>query len=193
MKIRERELRYVARHLPKAKAGNRLAISNVAAAYRLLGRHSSAYRWWKKGAELGDGSDTLDVGYCYQHGAGVQKNVRAGIRAYGAAIQSDSISQLEREEAMYLLAVSLLPRIGRKEIRARVVELLGRANADNDYPQAAWLLASLESPPSDVCTCRRGLRFGLARLHCALHKRASVRKSRTSRSTRSRAKTRAPV
>lgn len=192
MKTLERELRYVARHLPKAKAGDRLAISNVAAAYRILGRHSLAYRWWKKGAELGDGSDTLDVGYCYQHGAGVQRDARAAIRAYGTAIQSDSISQLEREEAMYLLAVSLMPRIGRKEVRARIVELLGRANADDDYPQAAWLVASLESPPSKVCTCRRGLRFGLARSHCAIHNGFRIRKGRTSRSTRSRAKTRAP-
>ena len=63
MTIRERELRYVSRHLPKAKDGDRLAMANVAAAYRILGRHSLAYRWWKKGAESGDGSDTLDVGY----------------------------------------------------------------------------------------------------------------------------------
>jgi hypothetical protein len=192
MTIRERELRYVSRHLPKAKDGDRLAMANVAAAYRILGRHSLAYRWWKKGAESGDGSDTLDVGYCYQHGAGVRKDVRAAIRAYETAIQSDFISQLEREEAMYLLAVSLLPRIGQRAIRARVAELLIRANADSDYPQAASLLASLESVPSKVCTCRRGLRFGLARLHCQIHKSRHLRNGRTSRSTRSRAKTRAP-
>ena len=107
MTIRERELRYIARHLPKAKAGDGLAIYNVAAAYRLLGRPAAAFRWWKKGTDLADGSDTLEIGYCYQHGAGVRKDFSAAIRAYEAVIQSDAVSQAEREEAMYLLAIAL--------------------------------------------------------------------------------------
>jgi hypothetical protein len=198
MTIQERERQYIARNLPKARAGDGLAMSNVAATYRILGRHVAAYRWWRKAADARDGSDTLEVGYCFHHGAGVRRNESTAIRSYQIAIQSVDISQLEREEAMYLLAVVLLSKRRSSTVTARIVNLLRRANVDNDYPQASSLLASLKSIPEQICTCRRGLRFGLARLHCAVHKprighsnsRRGV-KSRTSRSTRSRAK-RAP-
>jgi len=200
MTIRERERRYIVRHLPKARAGDGLAMSNVAAAYRILGRYSAAYRWWRKAADTGDGSDTLEVGYCFHHGAGVRRNASRAIRSYETAIQSGDISQLEREEAMFLLAVLLLSKRRSLTVSARIEKLLRRANIDNDYPQAANLLQSLKTIPEKICTCRRGLRFGLARLHCAVHKlrigrshlHLGVSKSRTSRSTRSRAKTHAP-
>jgi hypothetical protein len=183
MTIRERQLRYIARHLPKAKTGDSLAIFNVAAAYRILRRPAAAFRWWKRGADLADGSDTLEVGYCYHHGAGVRKDISAAIRSYETAIQSDAVSEAEREEARYLLAVALLPGIGRRPVRARVVELLRRANKDDDYPQSGRLLASLESIPARICTCRHGLRFGLARLHCPVHRKRRAQKSRSGRQT----------
>jgi TPR repeat protein len=193
MTIQERERRFIVRHLPKARAGDGLTMSNVAAAYRILGRHSAAYRWWRKAADAGDGSDTLEVGYCLHHGVGVRRNASKAIRAYETAIQSGDISELEREEAMFLLAVLLLSKRRSSTVCVRIEKLLRRANIDDDYPQAANLLASLKIIPEKICTCRRGLRFGLARLHCAVHKprigrshlHPGVNKSRISRSTRS--------
>ena len=187
MTTRERELKYIARHLPKARAGDSLAMSNVAAAYRILGGHSAAFRWWKKAADAGDGSDTLEVGYCLHHGAGVRRNESAAVHAYETAIKSTDISQLEREEAMYLLAVLLLSKGQSQAIRARVEKLLRRADVDSDYPQAASLLASLRSIPDRICTCRRGLRFGLARLQCAVHKSRIERSRSLSGATKRRA------
>src|SRR4051812_29909053 len=108
MKIKEREDRYIAKHLPKARAGDSTAMHNLGAAYRILGEYASAYRWWKKSAASGDGSAILEVGYCLHHGAGVRKDVAAAARAYEVAMFSDRASQLDREEAMYLRAVLLL-------------------------------------------------------------------------------------
>ena len=189
MKITEREHRYIARHLLKAKAGDCSAMHNIGAAYRILGRHAAAYRWWKTSATSGDGTDSLEVGYCLHHGAGVRKNSAAAARAYEHAMVSDRASQLDREEAMYLRAVLLLSsRVSGS--RKRAVSLLRKANADDDYPQAASLLAAPDSSPESICTCRRELRPELARLHCRVH-RLRKKRSRTSRSTRSRVK-RAP-
>jgi len=187
MKITERERRYIAKHLPKAKAGDTSAMHNVGAAYRILGKHAAACRWWKKAAASGDGTDQLEVGYCLHHGAGVRKDLGAAARAYDVAMVSDRASQLDREEAMYLRAVLLLSSAVNTS-RRRAISLLRKANADDDYPQAATLLAAPETSAQSICTCRRELRLGLARLHCQVHKQ---RKSRTSRSSRTRPKRRA--
>jgi TPR repeat protein len=189
MKTIEREHRYIAKHLPLAKAGDSSAMHNVGAAYRILGKHAAAYRWWKKSAASGDGSDNLEVGYCLHHGAGVRKDLAAAARAYEIAMVSGRASQLDREEAMYLRAVLLLSSSVRAA-RKRAASLLRKANADNDYPQAAQLLTALDSSPKLICTCRRELRFGLARLHCRVH-RLIKKQSRTSRSSRTRPKRRA--
>src|SRR5436190_2077092 len=108
MTVRERELAAIARLRLKAMAGNSIAVSNVAAGYRILGRWNLAFRWWKKGAAAGDGSDMLEAGYCCQHGLGVRRNVVAARRWYESAIRSATISQFEQEETMYNLAVLLL-------------------------------------------------------------------------------------
>jgi hypothetical protein len=187
MKITERENRYIAKHLPRAKAGDSSAMHNVGAAYRILGKHAAAHRWWKKSAASGDGTDSLEVGYCLHHGAGVRKNLKSAARAYEIAMVSDRASQLDREEAMYLRAVLLLSS-GVGASRKSAVSLLRKANTDNDYPQAAELLKNPDTPVASICTCRRELRLGLARLHCRVHKQ---RKSRTSRSSRTRRKRRA--
>lgn len=184
MKVTEREHRYIARYLPRAKAGDRSAMHNVGAAYRILGNHAAAYRWWKKSAALGDGTDSLELGYCLHHGAGVREDLAAAARAYELAMVSDRASQLDREEAMYLRAVLLLSS-GVRAFRRRAISLLRKANADNDYPQAANLLAAPDLSSDLICTCRRALRRGLARLHCRVHGRRKNR-SRTIGSTRSR-------
>lgn len=188
MKVTEREKRYIARHLPKARTGDKSAMHNVGAAYRILGNYAAAYRWWRKSAALGDGTDNLEVGYCLHHGAGAKRDYAAAAKAYEIAMVSNEASQLDREEAMYLRAVLLLSS-NVSSSRARAIPLLRKANADNDYPQAANLLAALDSLPQSICTCRRELRFGLAKLHCAVHR--PRKQSRTSRSSRTRRKRRA--
>ena len=144
-------------------------MSNVAAAYRILGNFRLAARWYRRATEHGDGDALADWGYCLQHGIGVQKDEKAAERAYRAAIGSKWITDYCREEAMYHLAVLLL---GRRSASSRLAaaRLLRAASADGDYPQAASLLQTVESTDVNaVCVCRRHLRPRLARRQCPLH------------------------
>lgn len=180
MTVRERELASIARLRRKAAAGDSLAVSNIAAGYGILGRWRLAFRWWFRGAAAGDGSDMLEAAYCYQHGLGVRRNVASARRLYETAIQSSSISEFDREEAMYHLAVALLQTGRTGAERSHAEKLLRDANADGGYPQAAALCCSLDTPPLAICVCRRGLRPGLGRLACRRHRgtrprRASLR------------------
>ena len=170
MTNRERELAAIARLRPRALDGDPIAVSNIGAGYRILGRRTLAFRWWKRAADAGDGSDMLEVAYCYNHGLGVRRDEGAAARYYEAAIRNDNISQLEQEEAMYHLAILLMEKRGNGAVRRRAVNLLREANADGDYPQAAELLASMDTPEFEPCTCRRSLRPALARIACSLHR-----------------------
>ena len=165
----EREQRYLRRWRGKAILGDRLAMANVAATYRILGNYRLAARWWKKVAEQGDGNALTEWGYCLQHGVGVRRDTNAAERAYRAAIVSKDITEYAREEAMYHLAVLLLGKRSASSRRA-ALNLLRSATADQDYPQAEALLESLASEDiSKICTCHRHLRPRLARRHCRVH------------------------
>jgi TPR repeat protein len=170
MTVRERELAYLRRQRVRLRKGDHFAAANIAAAYRILGKHALAFRWWKRSAEQGYGDELLEVGYCYQHGAGVRRDTRAAERAYRAAISSRNVTQFGREEAMYHLAVLLFQR-NQDGSSSEVRRLLRRANADGDYPQAAILSSNVSATGvNEVCVCRRGLRRGLSVLKCPLHR-----------------------
>ena len=144
-------------------------MSNVAAAYRILGKFRLAASWYKRAAEHGDGDALTDWGYCLQHGVGIRKDERAAEQAYRAAIASKWITDYGREEAMYHLAVLLLRRQSGFSRRA-AVKLLRAADVDRDYAQAQALLTIVGSADvRNVCICRRRLRPRLAQRHCPLH------------------------
>jgi TPR repeat protein len=169
MTARDREKHYIRKWRPKAVGGDSIAMSNVAAAYRILGNFRLAARWYRGASEHGDGDALADWGYCLQHGIGVQRDEKAAERAYRAALGSKWITDYCREEAMYYLAVLLL---GRRSASSRLAaaRLLRVASADGDYPQAESLLQSLKSVDVHaVCVCRRHLRPRLAQRHCPVH------------------------
>jgi TPR repeat protein len=165
----DRERRYIRKWRRKAARGDCSAMSNVAAAYRILEYFKLAARWYQKAAEHGDGDALVEWGYCLQHGVGTRKDDKAAGRAYRAAIAAEWITDYGREEAMYHLAVLL---IGKWSVASRraATELLGAANVDGDYPQAEALLKVVDlADGRSVCVCRRHLRARLARRHCPLH------------------------
>jgi len=156
-------------------------MSNVAAAYRILGKFRLSARWYKKAAERGDGDAMTDWGYCLQHGVGVRRNERSAERTYRSAIACKWITDFSREEAMYHLAVLLLGTQSASSRRA-AAKLLRVASADGDYPQAQALLRIVRSAiVRNVCICRRHLRPRLATRHCPFHGRigANHRMERT--------------
>ena len=152
--------------------------NNVACSYRILGRNRLAFKWWQRGIEAGDDSCFLEIGYCYQHGVGVRKNLEAAARAYESCIAGYHVTEYEREEAMYLLA-SLILKIGAANYRKKALRLLHEASRDGDYPEAAGLIDQiLRDDTSGICTCRRFLRPMLRKQMCSLH-RGHRLKSRT--------------
>ena len=169
MKSLERENRYILKWRPQAIRGDSVAMSNVAAAYRIVENFRLSARWYKKAAEQGDGDAMTEWGYCVQHGVGVRRDERSAERAYRCAIASNCITDFCREEAMYHLAVVLLGRQSVSSNRA-AAKLLRVADADGDYPQAKALFLIIRSVDvRNVCVCRRHLRPRLAKRHCPLH------------------------
>ena len=171
MTTQERWHRDIRKWRPKAARGDGTAISNIAVAYRVLGRSGLSARWFQKAAMAGDGDAMVDYAYCLQHGAGVRRDLTLAKEMYRRALQSDHICENGREEALYLLSVILL-RDESDASRREALKLLKASNVDGDYPVAQHLLVDIASGMEGVaCTCRRHLRPGLARLHCPLHRR----------------------
>ncbi len=153
-----RERLYIRKWRPKAIRGDSVAMSNVAAAYRILENFKLAAKWYRRASKYKNGEALIEWGYCLQHGVGVRNDDRAAERAYRAAIRSKWITDYGREEAMYHLAVLLLGRRSAASRRA-AARLLRVSNADGDYPQAEALLPIVNSADiREVCVCRRHLR-----------------------------------
>lgn len=169
MTTEERWHRDIRKWRPKAARGDGTAISNIAVAYRVLGRSGLSARWFQKAAMAGDGDAMVDYAYCLQHGAGVRRDLALAKEMYRRAVQSDHICESGREEALYLLSVILL-RDESDASRLEALKLLKASNVDGNYPVAQRLLEDIASGMERVaCTCRRHLRPGLARLYCPLH------------------------
>ncbi len=169
MNALERETQYIRKWRPIAIKGDMAAMSNVAAAYRIIENFKLSARWHKKAAEKGNGDDMVDWGYCLQHVIGVRKDEKAAERAYRSAIAFECITEYGREDAMYQLAVLLLNQHSAASRRA-AKRLLRRANKDGDYPEAEALLQLIENGEvQNVCICRRHLRPRLAKRHCPRH------------------------
>ncbi len=177
MSILSRETQYIRKWRLKALRGDSTAMSNVAAAYRILRRFSCAARWYRKAAATGDGDAMTDWAYCLHYGMGVRRDERAAEVMYRSAVRSRFITELSREESMYQLAVLLLAR-QTPGSRRSAMRLLRRAGADGDYPQAARLLQQVAvGERGPLCGCRRALRPGLAKTHCPAHCSRSRRNS----------------
>ena len=171
MTTEERWHRDIRKWRPKAARGDGTDISNIAVAYRVLGRSGLSARWFQKAAMAGDGDAMVDYAYCLQHGAGVRRDLALAKEMYRRALQSVHICENGREEALYLLSVILL-RDESDASRREALKLLKASNVDGDYPVAQRLLEDIASGMERVaCTCRRHLRPGLARLYCPLHGR----------------------
>jgi len=153
--------------------GLEIHVANIAASYRMAGNRRRAFHWWKRaaGEPWKDGSALMELGYCYQYGIGVRRDADAACAAYRSAIRSKRIDEYSREEALYHLAIAHLDLDAAPRGRRRAAKLLREAASDGDYPQAAALLAHLEThEPLSVCRCGRGLgrKFG-GKAQCPLH------------------------
>jgi len=147
------------------------AATNIATVYRDDGDLRRAFQWLRRAASTGSGDATADMGYWLYYGIGVRRDVAKARSAFHRAAQSRDISDFDREEALYLLAVAHLDRSGLQN-RAQARALLTRANADGDYPEAGALVAQLDLETEPVpCRCRRGLdRHVRGQAPCDVHR-----------------------
>ena len=142
----------------RLRAGDPVAMNNLAATYRELGNRRCSFYWWTRAATQSDGGAFLELGYCYYYGIGVRRNYTLAVTNYRKAIRSTFINEYDREEARYHLAITLLDTGNNASVRRRATELLQDAAIDDDYPEAADLLRQLSSLDKlNVCRCRRGL------------------------------------
>lgn len=136
------------------RAGVGGSANNIATVYRDAGKLALAFRWWKRGGDLGDGDATVNVGYCYFYGIGTRKNPSLARRELRRALKSKDISESGREEALYHLAVDFVDH-GKTRF---AIPLLTRAAKDDDYPEAAAVLTQIQRGISVVpCRCRRDI------------------------------------
>lgn len=150
-----------------AEQGEPIAVANLAAEYRRQGNLRLAHRWFLRATEMGDGDAALDAGYDYLHGIGVRRDLSSARLMLRRAVQSRCVTQYGREEALYSLALAEIDG-GRPD---RAIPLLRKANADNDYPEAASLLAQIRAKADlKPCLCRRHLSKHLpGHATCPLH------------------------
>lgn len=150
--------------------GDSTAASNLATVYRDAGKSRLAFQWWNRAARMSDGDAAVDVGYCYCYGIGTKRNSIAACRWFRRAIASKFISQYGREGAMYHLAIALMDS-GRTP---SALQLLERADADDDYPEAGTLLNQMKAGISFTpCRCRRLINKNLrGHATCTLHPRS---------------------
>lgn len=111
-----------------------------------------AHRWFLRATKMGDGDAAMDAGYDYLHGIGVRRDLPSARRMLRLAVRSNRITQYGREEALYHLAIAEIDR-GRPD---RAIPLLQQVNRDNDYSEAASLLAQIRAKADlNPCWCRR--------------------------------------
>jgi hypothetical protein len=184
MRTLEKEKAYIRRYRRKWARGITWAANNIACAYRILGKYRLAFEWWQRGVEAGDESCHLETGYCYHHGTGVQRDLKAAEREYERCIAGYWVSEYEREEAMFHLATLKIAMNGAKG-RQAATRLLKKATLDNDYPQASELIKDIRAGRTDsICVCRRFLRPLLKKRMCPLHRHHPARRLQLPRVTR---------
>lgn len=134
--------------------GETIAAANMATVYRDQGHLRLAHQWYLRAMKMDDGDAAVNAGYGYLYGIGIRKDLRAARRLLRVAVRSSFITQSGREEALYHLAVAVVDS-GRP---SRAIPLLEQANTDEDYAEAASLLAQIRARTAlTPCRCRRDL------------------------------------
>jgi hypothetical protein len=81
-----------------------VAALNIAILYRERGDRRAMFRWYRRAAREDDGSAEFELAKCYMTGTGVRRSMDMAIRSLAVALNSDRISEAEREEAQSLYA-----------------------------------------------------------------------------------------
>lgn len=125
------------------RGGDDCAGHNAAITYREVGNFRRAVLWFRRGARSGDDSARIQLGIHYYWGIGVRRNAVAAIRCFRKAVEGRNLSEADREDARFYLAIAYLEGKGVKASLQSARRLLREANVDNDHPAACRVLAAI--------------------------------------------------
>jgi TPR repeat protein len=120
------------------------AANNIAVTYRESEKFREAVRWFKKAVRAGDVGDWVQLGIHLYWGNGVRADHAAAVRLFRKAIRGKNLTECERDDANFYLAIAYLEGQGvRKSLRA-ARKHLEVANRDNDHLAAQRLLKQMK-------------------------------------------------
>jgi uncharacterized protein len=127
------------------RAGNSCAAQNIAITYRENGDLKTAFKWFRRAAEAGDGDALIQLGIHYYWGKGVRRNPRAAVRCFRAATKAKNISGVGRDDAFFFLGIAYHEGRGVQASKPNAEKFLKQANIDSDHVAADKMLSKLRS------------------------------------------------
>lgn len=125
------------------RAGNLCAAQNIAITYRENGDLKTAFKWFRRAVEAGDGDALIQLGIHYYWGKGVRRNPRAAVRCFRAATKIKYISGMGRDDAYFFLGIAYHEGSGVQASTAIAKKFFKQANIDNDHIAANKMLSKL--------------------------------------------------
>jgi TPR repeat protein len=112
----------------------------IAITYRENGHLRQAVSWFRKTAASGDDAVLIQFGIHSYWGKGVRTDHAAAVRYFRRAIRGKNMSECDRDDANFYLAIAYLEGKGVKKSLSIARKYLERANRDNDHLAAQRLL-----------------------------------------------------
>ena len=125
------------------RAGNSCAAQNIAITHRQNGDVKTAFKWFRRAAEAGDGEAVIQLGIHYYWGKGVRRNPRAAVRCFRAATKVKDISGWGRDDAYFFLGIACYEGRGVQASISKAKKFFKQANIDGDHVAAEKMLSEL--------------------------------------------------
>jgi uncharacterized protein len=122
---------------------NAIAAHNLGTIYRDMGRHRTAFRWYKKAVAMGLTSSLVDVGVALLFGIGVKSNPGEACRCFRDVLTRQALSEvspLDHENARFWLGLSHLQGRGIRKSPRKARECFELADKAQDNAAAQSLL-----------------------------------------------------
>jgi uncharacterized protein len=127
------------------RTGDSCAAQNIAITYRENGDLKTAFKWFRKSTEAGDGGALIQLGIHYYWGKGVRRNPRAAIRCFRAATKIEDICETGRDDAFFFLGIAYYEGRGVQASIPNAKKFFQRANIDSDHVAADRMLQLIKT------------------------------------------------
>jgi len=125
------------------RAGDPCAAQNIAITYRENGDLKTAFKWFRRAAEVDNGDALIQLGIHYYWGKGVRRNPGAAVRCFRVATKAKNISGVGRDDAFFLLGIAYYEGRGVQASIPNAKKFFEQANIDGDHVAADAILSKL--------------------------------------------------